>query len=149
METLKYKVITSDNQYDSYCGLLENLVFSENKTKETEEEIALLTLLVATWDNYHRVLEIADPIAMLHSLMDEQNLKAKDLVKMLGMSKGAVSEILNYRKGLSKEVIRKLADYFKLRQEAFNRPYKLKSAFNNHLKNASVMNTVKQVSPVG
>lgn len=37
-----------------------------------------------------------------------------------------MSDILNYKKGLSKEVIRKLATHFKVRQEAFDRPYKLK-----------------------
>jgi HTH-type transcriptional regulator/antitoxin HigA len=146
METLKYKVITSESQYDTYCKALEALVFIENKNQETEDEIELLTLLVETWDNHHRALNLADPIALLQSLMDEHKIKAKDLAEILGMSKGSVSDILNYQKGLSKEVIRKLSDYFKLRQEAFNRSYKLKSTYNHHLKNASVMNTVKQVS---
>jgi HTH-type transcriptional regulator/antitoxin HigA len=44
----------------------------------------------------------------------------------LGVSKGYVSEILHYKKGLSKDVIRKLAERFKVTQEAFNREYKLK-----------------------
>ena len=61
------------------------------------------------------------------------------------MSKGLVSDILNYKKGLSKEVIRKLAERFKVSQEAFNRPYKLVVAANSHLRNASVMNTRKEV----
>jgi HTH-type transcriptional regulator/antitoxin HigA len=57
-----------------------------------------------------------------------------------------MSEILHYRKGLSKEIIRKLADRFKVRQEAFNRPYKLISAANSHLRNAGVMNTPKEMT---
>ena len=52
-------------------------------------------------------------------------MKPQDLTTILGISKGYVSDILNYKKGLSKEVIRKLAEYFKVKQEAFNRPYKL------------------------
>ena len=32
---------------------------------------------------------------------------------------------LGYKRGLSKDIIRKLADMFKMRHEAFNRPYKL------------------------
>jgi len=52
-------------------------------------------------------------------------MKAQDLTAILGISKGYVSDILNYKKGLSKDVIRKLAEYFKVRQEAFNRPYNL------------------------
>jgi len=34
--------------------------------------------------------------------------------------------MLNYRNGLSKEMIRLLASSFKLQQEAFNRPYALR-----------------------
>jgi transcriptional regulator with XRE-family HTH domain len=59
--------------------------------------------------------------------MESHQLKAKDLVDMLGVSKSYVSEILNYTKGFSKVVIRKLAIYFKVSQEAFNRPYVLKA----------------------
>jgi len=57
--------------------------------------------------------------------MTEHNLKAKDLVELLGVSKGYVPDILNYKKGLSIDIIRKLATYFKVSQEAFNQPYKL------------------------
>jgi HTH-type transcriptional regulator/antitoxin HigA len=72
-------------------------------------------------------------------------MKSKDLVDLLGISKGYVSEILNYKKGLSKEIIRKLANRFKMSQEAFNRPYKLKVAVNNRFRHASVKNTKKKV----
>jgi len=86
-----------------------------------------------------------DPIALLRSFMHDHHLKAQDLVTILEISKGYVSDILHYKKGLSKEVIRKLSEYFKVRQEAFNRPYKLTSSINVHLRNASVMNTTKEL----
>jgi HTH-type transcriptional regulator/antitoxin HigA len=141
---LKYKVITSKKQYKEYCKTFEQLVFSSSKTKAVKEEIQLLTLLVEKWDEDNNTFEDLDPIALLHSLMKEHNLKPKDLVEVLGVSKGYVSDILNYKKGLSKEVIRKLAERFKVTQEAFNRPYKLVVAENSHLRNASVMNTRKE-----
>lgn len=127
METLKYKVVTSEKQYDKYCGALEELVFLSSKTKAIKEEISLLTLLIEKWDEEHNTFDEVDPIRLLHSLMEDHNLKSKDLVDLLGVSKGYISEILSYKKGLSKEVIRKLAEHFKLRQEAFNRQYQLKS----------------------
>src|SRR5207244_2088588 len=102
---------------------------------------------IEKWDSEHNTFEEADPIRLLTSLMGEHNLKPKDLVDLLGVSKGYVSEILHYKKGLSKEVIRKLAAHFKVSQEAFNRPYKLKVAENAHFKNASVMNTRKKLIP--
>ena len=78
--------------------------------------------------------------------MNDHNLKAKDLVDLLKVSKGYISDILNYKKGLSKDVIRKLAKRFKVSQEAFNRPYKLSVPENSHFRNASVMNTRKELA---
>ena len=135
METLKYKVIKSDKQYDEYCEILHNLDFSsKRKTKAIEEEMELLTFLIEKYDEEHNTFEDLDPIQILKSLMTDHNMKAIDLAKILNVSTGLVSDILNYKKGLSKEVIRKLADIFKVSQEAFNRPYKLKVAENANRK---------------
>src|SRR5665213_2219094 len=131
METLKYKVITSEKQYDKYCRILHDLDFSEaKKTKAVDDEIDLLTLLIEKWDEQHRNFNKLNPVELLHSLMDDHKMQSKDLAEILGVNKSFVSEILHYKKGLSKESIRKLADKFKLSQEAFNRPYKLKSPAN-------------------
>jgi len=125
METLKYKVIKSKAQYNDYCNKLEVLVFTDTKDKSIKDEIELLTVLIEKWDADHNTFDDVDPIHLLHSLMDDHNLKPKDLVEILQVSKGYVSEILHYKKGLSKEAIRRLAEYFKVSQEAFNRPYEL------------------------
>ena len=127
MEVLKYKVISSNTQYKEYSKILENLILSKFKNKNLTDEIALLTLLIEKWDNDHNTFNELDPVQLLQSLMNSHQLKSKDLVDMLGVSKSYVSEILNYRKGFSKVVIRKLAIYFKVSQEAFNRPYVLKA----------------------
>jgi HTH-type transcriptional regulator/antitoxin HigA len=140
METLKYKIIKSEMQYNQYCKQLEQLLDSGQKAKSINEEIELLTFLIEKWDEEHNTLEEVDPIRLLHSLMVDHKMKAKDLVELLGISKGYVSDILNYRKGLSKEVIRKLAERFKLRQEAFNRPYQLKVPINAYFRTESGMN---------
>jgi len=143
METLKYKIIKDVKQYKEYCDILEELILNESKA--TTDEIELLTLLIEKWDNEHNTFNDSDPIELLIALMEEHDLKAKDLVEILELSKGTVSKILNYHKGLSKETIRKLSDYFKLSQEAFNRPYKLIHEVNRHFRNASLMNTRKNM----
>jgi len=145
MAALKYKVITSKTQYKEYSNVLEELVFSGSKDRNIKDEIALLTLLIEKWDAEHNTFDEVDPVRLLHSLMDDHNMKAKDIVELLNISKGYVSDILNYKKGLSKEVIRNLADHFKISQEAFNRPYKLIVPENSRLRNASVMNTKKKL----
>lgn len=138
MATLKYKVITSKAQYKLYSNNLEELVFSKAKDRDTKDEIALLTLLIEKWDTEHNTFDKLDPIQLLHSLMKEHSIKSKDLVNILDISKGYVSDILNYKKGLSKEVIRNLAEYFKVSQEAFNRPYKLVVSDNSGLRKARI-----------
>ena len=125
MKTLKYKVIATDKQYDKYCKALEVLVFSSHKTQAIKDEIALLTLLIEKYDEQHNRLALVDPITLIKSLMKEHKLKAVDLAKLLQVSEGLVSDMLHYKKGLSKETIRILAERFKLGQEAFNRHYEL------------------------
>ena len=142
MKTLKYTVIKNKAQYKEYCKALETLVDNGVKGKAADE-VDLLTVLLEKWDDEHNSFMEVDPIRLLHSFMEDHKMKAKDLVKLLNVSKGYISDILNYKKGLSKEIIRDLAAHFKVSQEAFNRPYKLKSPINAKLKDASVMNTRK------
>jgi len=142
---MKYKIIKSIEQYNQYCKSLESLLESRTKSKEAKDEIELLTVLIEKWDAEHSTLTEINPVELIHSLMKDHNLHAKDLVEILGVSKGLVSDILNYKKGLSKNIIRILSGYFKVSQEAFNRPYKLKNPLNSHLRDASVMNTPKKL----
>jgi HTH-type transcriptional regulator/antitoxin HigA len=121
---LKYKIIKSKTQYSIYCDLFEDLVAVRHKTREIREEIELLALLILKYDEDK--LKDVDPVQLLHTLMDERGIKARDLVEVLDLSKGLVSDILNYRKALSKNVIRVLADYFQVSQDVLNRPYRLK-----------------------
>ncbi len=132
MKTLKYTVIKNENQYNKYCNILEDLIIKNQN--EYNDEIELLTLLIEKWDNEHNTFNEVHPIELLKNLMEEHNLKAKDLSEILGLSKGTVSKIINRHKGLSKDTIRKLSEYFKISQEAFNRPYKLVNRSNKPVK---------------
>lgn len=128
METLKYTVIKDRAQYNRYCQRLEELLGCDSKEQIQQDEIDLLTLLIEKWDEQHNTLDEVDPIRLLRSLMTDHKLKSKDLVDLLHVSKGYVSEILNYKKGLSKDAIRILAKHFNMSQEAFNKQYPLHSA---------------------
>ncbi len=145
--TIKYTIIKNREQYGSYCAQLENLLIEDNNGT-LQDEIDLLTLLIEKYDDEHNTFNETDPISLLKSFMADHYLKPQDMVSILGIGKSYVSDILNYKKGLSKEIIRKLAAHFKVRQEAFNRPYKLVSPVNAHLRNASVMNTTKELQEV-
>ena len=125
MTTLKYKVIKSRMQYDKYCKTLEELVFDSTRSKQVKDEIALLTILIEKWDEAHNIFSNLNPVELLQTLMEENNLKPKDLVSILGADKSLIADILNYKKRLSKNMIKTLASHFKVSQEAFNRTYAL------------------------
>ena len=140
---LKYKIIKTKKQYFNYCKRLEKLL--EKRYKKNEDEIELLTLLIEKWDEEQYQIPDLDPIEIINQLMLENNLIAKDLAAILSLSKGTISKILNYQKGLSKETIRTLSEHFKMTHETFNRPYELKNAINKKFKNEALMNTKKKI----
>jgi len=125
METLKYKVIKTDKQYYQYCDRLEELISAKRKSRVSQDEIELLTLLIEKYDEASNTFMDADPVELLKSLMKDHKMKAVQLARMLNVSEGLISDILHYKKGLSKDTIRILSDKFKLSQEALNRPYNL------------------------
>ena len=98
----------------------------------------MLTLLIEKYDEVHNTFEDADPIELLKVLMKEHKMKAVELARLLHVSEGLVPDILNYKKGLSKETICILSKRFKLNQEVFNSQYKLKVPENAYFKNARV-----------
>jgi HTH-type transcriptional regulator/antitoxin HigA len=123
MKELLYKVIKNDLQYRLYCNRLEGLIKQPLKKQFQNDEIDLLTVLVERYESEYVVKHDLDPIQLLRSLMEANYIRPVDLVRILNCSKGLVSDILNYKRGLSKESIRILSAHFKLRQEALNRPY--------------------------
>ena len=144
METLQYKIIKTDAQYYRYCNTLEALDDSGKKNKAVQDEIELLTLLIEKYDAEHNTFDDADPIELLKSLMKDHKMRAVDVAKLLNVSEGLVSDMLNYKKGLSKDTIRILSERFKLNQEAFNRPYELNVPVEPKFKDAKMMNTRKK-----
>lgn len=126
MGELKYKVIKTEEQYFAYCNELERLDDSGEADGKYQDEAELLMVLIEHYDAEHSIFKGEfDPVELLKSLMKDHKMKAKDIAELLNVSKGYVSEILNYKKGMSKDVIRKLATRFSMRQEAFNKPYRL------------------------
>lgn len=140
MAALKYYIIESKKQYLEYCDILKDLVFSGNssKSKSKEREIDLLTLLIETWDREQHPLKALEPIPLLKSLMEDRQMKAKDLVPILGLSKSTISRILNYQISLTRKNIEILAAHFKVRPEAFSQSYDLVSSSNKAKEKALV-----------
>lgn len=123
---MKYKKISSLTEYNDYCNRHEFLV-GESFDKNIDE-IELLEILIDEYDN--RVTSFKkemNPVELLDSILEEGQISKSKLAKELGTSRQLVSDILRYRRNISKEMVMKLSRYFKMRPEAFSRPYQLKN----------------------
>jgi HTH-type transcriptional regulator/antitoxin HigA len=141
---MDYTIIRTTKQYKEYSKRLWDLA-NMKPSKKIEEEMELIGLFIDKWENNHLNFKKMDPIQLLKYLMDNRNIDRDELINILGISKSAVSQILNYKKGLSKEVIRKISQFFKVSQEAFNRNYELVSDMNRGHKDEKLMNTTKSL----
>lgn len=91
-------------------------------------KIELLTLLIEKWDEAHNSFHNGDPVTLLKNFDERKENIRHRACRLPEVSKGLVSDILSYKNGLSKEVTRGPASYFKLSHEAFNRHYELQKA---------------------
>ena len=125
---MKYRKIKSIGQYNEYCNIHEKLVIEDSA--KNENEIELLEILIEEYDNriLEGKLEKLNPVELLKSLLRDSDLSQNDLAKNIGISRQLLSDILNYRRNISKEVTIKLASFFSMSQEAFSRKYELKGS---------------------
>jgi HTH-type transcriptional regulator / antitoxin HigA len=112
------KVIETEEEYDRLMAEFERLF---NKPDLTPEENAIYELLVMLIENYeekHYALNVSSPLSILKSLMEEHDLKPKDLWDLFG-SKGVTSEIFSGKRGISKAQAVKLGERFNVSPSLF------------------------------
>jgi HTH-type transcriptional regulator/antitoxin HigA len=110
-------VIHSEKENERYLAMLEELD-EKGKLSAAEQRLAeLLTLLIENFEEKAYTLKAAKPIDILIELMGANDLKQKDLVDVFGTS--IVSEVLNGKRGLTIEHIKKLSRRFHLSPAVF------------------------------
>lgn len=127
MADLLYTVIKTDEQYEKYCGIFEDLLSNGLANQAEKNKYELLQLLISDWERKHHDVNEIDPIQLTKSFMNDHGLNQTELAEIAGVGKSYMSEILNYKKKMSKDVIRRLATHFKIQQDALNKPYELDS----------------------
>lgn len=99
-------------------ALLEELD-QKDKLSAAEQRLAeLLTLLIEDFEEKAYALKPAKPIEILNELIEANGLKQKDLVDVFG-TPSIISEVLNGKRGLTIEHIKKLSRRFHLSPEVF------------------------------
>lgn len=130
---MEFKRIKNIKQYNDYCELYEELIYKG--FKKDLERIDLLELLIEDYDT-KTIEEIGnsndmEPVELLKYLLDENNLTKSDLARQLDVSRQLITEIVNYKRNISKKMVLKLSERFKIRPSAFTKEYELKGNLKN------------------
>lgn len=126
---MKYAEITDKKQYNEYVKRhleLGNLLAAGKGTEDTEREYYILDLIIEDYTQKQvNPFDELTPVYLLKALMSEYEYSGTKLSKELNISPSVISDILNYKRGFSKDLIRKLAEKFKVNPEAFLKDYEL------------------------
>jgi len=102
------KLIKTEADYQTVMARIE-AIFEAKPGTPKGDELDLLVTLVEAYENKTFPLDLPDPIAAIRFRMEQDGLKAKDLIPYLG-SASKVSEILAGKRALSLTMLRKVRE---------------------------------------
>lgn len=91
---------------------------SNNLSPEEERLLDLLSTLVERYEDETEIFPPSPPHRTLQFLMEQNDLRQVDLVKIFGSS-GRVSEVVNGKRTISKVQAKALGEFFKVSPELF------------------------------
>ncbi|MEJ2080286.1 MAG: helix-turn-helix domain-containing protein [Acidobacteriota bacterium] len=100
--------IHDEGDYEAALAEVDGLMDAEPGTPEGDR-LDVLVALVEAYEDRHWAIEAPDPIEAIRARMEQEGLRQKDLVPMIG-SRGRVSEILSRKRALTLPMIRRLAE---------------------------------------
>jgi HTH-type transcriptional regulator/antitoxin HigA len=98
--------IKSESDYRNGLKRLE-VIFDTKTGSPESDEADVLALLIDEYEKRHYRIEAPDPIEAIKIRMEEMHLKQIDLVSEIGGA-NRVSEVLNRKRKLTLDMIRKL-----------------------------------------
>jgi len=120
---MNIKPIKSEQDYTHALKRLDEIFDSPIGSPESDEA-DILGLLVDEYEKKHYPIEAPDPIEAIKIRMVELQLKQIDLIDEIG-GKSRVSEILNRKRKLTVEMIRKLTNKLNLSADLLVNDYQL------------------------
>lgn len=103
---MNIKLIKTKKDYQQALNRLEVIFDAKPNTKEGDE-LEVLGLLIETYEKEHFPISYPDPVEAIKFRMEQMGYSQNDLAKVVGL-KSRASEILNKKRKLSLDMIRKL-----------------------------------------
>ena len=120
------KPIRTKADYEAALLTIERLWGAHRGTPEGDR-LDILATLVDAYENEHYPMDPPDAIEAIKFRMEQQGLDRKDLAEILG-SRTRVAEVLNRRRGLSINMIRRLHEKLGISVEVLIRPIRTRKA---------------------
>jgi HTH-type transcriptional regulator / antitoxin HigA len=114
------KPIRTRADYKSALAEVERLWGAKSGTLKGDRLDVLVTLIDA-YETRHYPMDPPDPIEAIQFRMEQQGLSRKDLEPMIG-TRARVAEVMNRRRSLSIDMIRRLHDRLGISAEVLIRP---------------------------
>lgn len=110
--------IRTDAGLREAIAVIDHLLELPDLSSDAADYLDVLGRLVEDYEDEHvHIPDVRGTAALLH-LMEENDLKQKDLAHLFG-GKSALSEVLNGKRELSKRQIQRLRDYFGVPADLF------------------------------
>ncbi len=118
---MNIKPIRNEADYQKALERLE-LIFDAKRGTPEGDELEILAIIVDNYENEHFPIGMPDPISAIKFRMEQMGMKQKDLVEIVGF-KSRVSEIMNNKRKLTLDMIRKLSTNLHIPTEVLIQEY--------------------------
>ena len=106
--------IRGDDHLAAAQRVMDQLLAKGNLDDGENMYLDALSDLVATYEDEHHAIPPAPDGEMLLHLMESQGINQTQLHREAGIPKSTISEVLAGKKPFSRQMMRKLADYFQV-----------------------------------
>jgi HTH-type transcriptional regulator / antitoxin HigA len=106
--------IKSGRHLEAAQEVMDRLLAKGELNEGEEMYLDALSDLVAAYEDRHYAIEPASDAELLLHLMEAKGITQIQLSQDARIAKSSISEVLSGKKSFSRQMIRKLADYFKV-----------------------------------
>jgi len=118
--TIELKPIRTEADYEAALAELKGLWGAKSGSPKGDQ-LDILATLIDAYEAKHHPIDPPDPIEAIRFRMEQQGITRKDLEPMIG-TRARVAEVLNRKRSLSIEMIRRLHDQLGISAEVLIRP---------------------------
>jgi HTH-type transcriptional regulator/antitoxin HigA len=118
---MEIKAIKTEKDYEKALDRLKSIFQADVDTPEGDEA-EVLSILIEKYEDEHYPIDMPDPIEAIKFRMEQMGMKQKDLAEVVGFT-SRVSEILNRKRKLTLNMIRKLSTTLQIPTEVLVQEY--------------------------